>query len=156
MADSGKGTSGERRIALLTETYRGNLARYREIERLAREERRRLREGRPVAEVNEVLRAKRDILREIRAEEERVTGAREWWKKARRSLPPGSGRELLSLLDAISRTIEGTVALEAECRALLEGTLLWGGAPPATRGSGAALAAAAAYGRGPAVEGGRP
>lgn len=154
MADSGKGASGER-IALLTETYRGNLARYREIERLSREERRRLREGRPIADVNEVLRAKRDILREIRAEEERVTGAREWWKKARRSLPPGSGRELLSLLDAISRTIEDAVALEAECRALLEGTLAWGAPPPGSPGSGAAVAAAAAYGRGLPAAGGR-
>lgn len=79
-----------------------------------------------IRRVNEILESKREILREIRDEEARVTGDREWWKKARRSLPSERCRELLSLLDAISRKIERTLSLEAECRLLLERAVAWG------------------------------
>lgn len=119
-ADSGRETAvASGRITRLRRAYGLILEGYREIERLQRRERRTLRERGDLGKVQEVLREKKAILREIRGEEERVTGEREWWIKSRRSLPAESGRDLLSLLDAISRTIESTVALEAECRALL-------------------------------------
>lgn len=123
MADSG-GRGAARRIARLRESYAAILDGYRELERLSRRESRLLRDGGEVADVNAILREKLSVLREIRAEEERLTGEREWWKKFRRSLPPASYRDLLSLLDAISHTIESTVALEDECRALLRNALL--------------------------------
>jgi hypothetical protein len=124
--------SRDERLALLAGSWRSILARYERIERLSTEQKRILRDRGPIRRVNEILESKREILQEIRDEEERVTGAREWWQKARRSLPSEIGRELLSLLDAISCTIERTLALEAECRVLLEGGV------PGRRGSASA------------------
>jgi hypothetical protein len=118
--------SREERLALLTESYRSILGRYEKIERLSAEQKRVLRDRGAIRRVNEILERKREILREIRDEEGRVTGDREWWKKARRSLPSEHCRELLSLLDAISRKIERTFSLEAECRTLLERAVAWG------------------------------
>ena len=139
--------SHEEKLRLLTGTYRSILERYREIERLSREERRLLIENEPVPEVIEILRRKREQLRAIRAEEESVSGAREWWKRTRRSLPSGVGRELLSLLDAISRKLERTLALETECRTLLDRALAWGTSPAEPSHQAASGVAAAAYGR---------
>ena len=121
MAETAQKRSREEQLALLADSWRSILERYERIERLSSEQRRILRDRGPIRRVNEILERKREILQEIRDEEERVTGAREWWQKARRSLPSEIGRELLSLLDAISCTIERTLALEAECRVLLEG-----------------------------------
>jgi hypothetical protein len=133
------------RIERLRDAYGAILERYRELERLSRRELRTLREQGEIAKVNALLREKKSILREIRAEEERVTGEREWWKKSRRSLPPASCRDLLSLLDAISRAIESTVALEADCRALLQDALRPAAVPRLTAGP---RTAALAYSRG--------
>lgn len=150
MADSGRSAPAAARIARLGEAYGAILEGYRELERLSRWESRTLREGGDLAKVNAILREKKTILREIRAEEERVTGEREWWKKSRRSLPPASCRDLLSLLDAISRTIESTVALEAECRALLQDALRPAAAGPRLAASPGV--AALAYARSGAAE----
>jgi hypothetical protein len=116
----------EGRIRLLTGTYRELLERYGEIEELTETERRILTERGSMAEVNGILQRKHEILREIRVGEERVMGAREWWKKVRRTLAPERGRELLSLLDAISRRMENILALENECRDLLARATAWG------------------------------
>jgi hypothetical protein len=140
----------EDRIRLLTETYRSLHERYREIETLSETERTILAERGEIAEVNGILRRKREILREIRIEEERVMGAREWWKKIRRTLAPERGRDLLSLLDAISRRVERILALEAECRELLSRSVAWGAGSAPPSASGSAATAAAAYGRVPA------
>jgi len=112
--------SRQERLAVLADSYRSILVCYEKIERLSAEQKRVLRDRGPIQRVNEILEKKRGLLREIRAEEARVTGAREWWKKARQSVPPEHCRELLSLLDAISRKVERTFSLEAECRTLLE------------------------------------
>ena len=119
-------TEVEGRIRLLTETYRDLFERYGEIEKLAEIERRILVERGSITEVNGILRRKNEILREIRVGEERVMGAREWWKKIRRTLAPERGRELLSLLDAISRRMERVLSLENECRDLLARSTAWG------------------------------
>ena len=140
-------SSGER-IRRLTEAYRAILTRYERIQELARRERSHLLDGRPLDEVNAILREKKSVLAEIRHEEDQVTVAREWWKKARRTVPPAACRDLLALLDEISKRIEAILALESECRALLERTVAWGGA---SLGPGAPNAAgAAAYARGAA------
>jgi hypothetical protein len=146
VADSGNGAPAESRLARLRTAYGTILEGYRELERLSRREVRTLRERGEIAKVNAILREKKSVLRGIRAEEERVTGEREWWKKSRRSLPPASCRDLLSLLDAISRTIESAVALEAECRALLQDAVRPAGAAP--RLAASPRAAALAYARG--------
>jgi chromosome segregation ATPase len=145
--------SPDDRIARLTRAYRSILDRYREIERSAVEERELLGRGPDcIAEVNALLERKRATLARIRDEEERVKGAREWWKKARRSLPAEAGSELLALLDEISRTVERLLALESECRRLLERRTAWGPAPePSVAGTGSV--ARAAYGKATAVEG---
>jgi hypothetical protein len=150
VVDPARNGSGAPRLRELVDAYRGILARYEEIVDLSREERRLLAEREPIGGVNTILHEKKRLLAEIRAEEERVTGAREWWKKVRRSLPPRDGQDLLSLLDAISRCVETSLALEGECRDLLTRTTAWG-APPvapghvATRAAG--VNAAAAYAR---------
>ncbi len=123
------------RIRLLTDTYRGIHARYAEIAELSEAQRALLAEGGAIGNVNALLRRKKEILREIRVEEERVMGAREWWKKIRRTLAPERSRELLSLLDSISRRVERILELEADCRERLSRKTAWGGngqtsAPP--------------------------
>jgi hypothetical protein len=140
--------SPEERLALLTDAYRSILARYEKIERLSGQQTRILRERGSLQLVNEILESKHEILREIRDEEERVTGAREWWKKARQSLPSESCRALLSLLDTISRRIERTLSLEAECRLLLGRAVAWGPAAPTVTNPSASRVAAEAYSRG--------
>ena len=150
MADPSPSIPTAPRLRKLVDAYRGILARYEEIVDLSREERRLLAEHEPIGGVNTILHEKKRLLAEIRAEEERVTGAREWWKKVRRSLPPRDGKDLLSLLDAISRCVEMSLALEGECRELLTRTAAWG-APRVQVGSASARAAgasaAAAYSR---------
>lgn len=136
------------RIERLTQAYRTILEGYAAIVSLSVEECDRLLNGGPIGEVNEILRRKKALLAEIRDEEERVKSAREWWKKVRRSLPAEAGRELLSLLDSISRTVERSLALEAECRRLLEQRIGWGKSKqPETSTLGKQAGAAAAYGR---------
>jgi len=143
------------RVAQLTASYRSILERYEEIERLSGRERDVLR--RPdgaIREVNEVLAHKKQLLAEIRDEEARVKGAREWWKKVRRTLPAEAGRDLLSLLDAISRSVERLLALESECRRLLEQRTAWGMQDqPAPSAAGLRVGASAAYGRTATLEG---
>jgi hypothetical protein len=134
------------RLQRLTEAYREILSRYGEIEHLSRDEKRVLSERGPMARVNEILGRKRGILEVIRSEEEKVASARSWWKRVRHTLPVAEGQELLTILDAISRTVERTLALEAECRHLLVGNLAWGGAATGTR-TGAAPIARDAYAR---------
>lgn len=112
--------SGVNRIADLVDAYRSILRGYEEIERLSREERDRLRDGGDLSVITTILRSKTERLAEVRDEEGRVKSAREWWRKVRRTLPGGAGRDLLSLLDAISRSVELSLELEAECRRLLE------------------------------------
>lgn len=148
MGEPGVNGSGAPRLRELVDAYRGILARYEEIVELSREERRLLAEREPIAGVNTILHEKKRLLVEIRAEEERVTGAREWWKKVRRSLPPRDGQDLLSLLDAISRCVETSLALEGECRELLTRSAAWG-RPPVTAepARAAGVNAAAAYAR---------
>ncbi len=133
------------RIQLLTDTYRGIHARYEEIAELSRAQRTLLAEQGAIEDVNAILRRKKEILREIRVEEERVMGAREWWKKIRRTLAPERSRELLSLLDAISRRVERTLALEADCRELLARKTAWRGNGVASPAPRAGAWAAAAY-----------
>jgi hypothetical protein len=123
-------TSLEERIRLLTETYRAILERYHEIERRSMEERELLQSRERISDVIAVMKAKREILREIRAREEQVAGAREWWKRSRRTLPDASCRELVPLLDAISRKIERILALESECRQRLDRLIAWGASAP--------------------------
>jgi len=96
--------------------YRRMLTRYRRIEAMSQRTVRKLREGCGVRDMNSILANKWKLYREIREEEERVTGAREWWKSSRQALPAEECRELLSLLDAIGRTLESAIDHEEECR----------------------------------------
>ncbi|MBZ0267333.1 hypothetical protein K8I85_04210 [bacterium] len=139
--------AGDDRITRLARAYRSILDRYREIERLSGTERELLSGEEPgIAEVNALLARKKELLAEIRDEEERVKGAREWWKKVRRTLPAEAGRDLLSLLDAISRAVERLLALEAECRRLLQRRAAWGGSVEPSTGA-VRRCAQAAYGQ---------
>ncbi|MGQ0720040.1 MAG: hypothetical protein ACT4PE_00560 [Candidatus Eiseniibacteriota bacterium] len=139
MAENARTTARDRRLRRLVGAYRSILSRYEEIERLSRTERELLEGNGPVREVNEILGRKKSVLAEIRTEEERVAEDRSWWMRSRSSLQPSSCAELLSCLDSISRAIEGSLALEAECRTLLRGS------PRAPQGS--TLVARSAYGR---------
>ncbi len=147
MVEAGHG-AGADRIGQLVQAYRSILTGYEEIEALSRRERDGLREGAELAAVTELLRTKQERLARVRDEEERVKGAREWWKKVRRTLPAGAGRDLLSLLDAISRSVERSLELEAECRSLLQHRTQWGrsGGPEPSL-AGARAGAARAYGQ---------
>jgi hypothetical protein len=138
--------SAEERIARLSEAYRTILSHYEGIERLSREEREELALGGPLSAVIEALSEKRRIFGEIQLEEERVKGEREWWKKARGSLPPASCQELLSLLEQVHHRVEATLALESECRAAL-GSLVAARRPRAPQLSAAAASLAYTQGR---------
>ncbi len=133
------------RLRDLAESYRRVLSRYQGIAALAGEAVRHLRADGDVAGMNAVLGRKRMLLQEIREEEERVTGAREWWKRTRRSLPAQECRELLSLLDAIGKTLEETIEREEECRTLLRDRTAWRGAPAISRPAAPGTAVRAAY-----------
>jgi hypothetical protein len=100
-----------------------------------------------VSDVIEILKAKREILREIRAKEDLVSGAREWWKRSRRALPAASCHQLVPLLDKISRKIETILSLESECRLLLDRLLAWGSSTPELNAQPPAIAATMAYER---------
>jgi hypothetical protein len=139
-------TASTERLERLTQAYREILSHYGEIERLSRDEKRILSERGSIASVNEILMHKREMLATIRAAEDQVASARSWWKRARSTLPVTEGRELLAILDMISATVERTLALEAECRHLLAGTLAWG-QPSAGRATGTAPIARNAYAR---------
>lgn len=122
--------TGKSRLRRLVETYREILARSEEIERISRRERELLADPRAAHDLNEILSRKRNLLSAIRAEEEKVVEEREWCLRSRQS-PPASCQELLSCLDAISRAMERSLALQAECRSLL-------GASPRSSSPGAA------------------
>jgi hypothetical protein len=141
------------RIRLLASTYEGIARRYDELESLSRREHELLAGGGAMSAVQEILQSKRELLARIRAEEESVAETKSWWTRARRTLPPAETRELLDVLDAVSRRIERALAIEADCRALLARSTAFraNGAPS----SGAArLSAAAAYHREQTAPGG--
>jgi hypothetical protein len=100
----------------LVAAYRRMLSRYRRIEAMSQRALQKLRSGGDVRDLNSMVAHKWKLYREIREEEERVTGAREWWKRSRQALPAEECRELLSLLDAIGKTLEAAIDHEEECR----------------------------------------
>jgi len=90
--------------------------------------------------VNDVLREKKRLLTEIGSEDASVAALRTWWMGARSSLAPSACEELLSLFDRISRKVESTLALESECRQLLQGAVSWKSRPAQPKSPSAALA----------------
>ena len=151
MAESARrsGAVPDPRLRALTSAYRGIERRYDELERLSRREHALLSAGAALGEVRAVLEEKRTLIETIRTEEGRVAEAKSWWSRVRGDLPAHETRELLDLLDAVSRRIERALALESDCRALLSGTAGFRVAAPPSPAA-ARLSAAAAYGRGPA------
>lgn len=105
-----------------------------------------------MSEVQGVLARKRDILAQIRADEESVAETKSWWTRARRTLPPAETRVLLEVLDDVSRRIEQALSLESECRALLASRTAFRTPPIAS--TSARLSATNAYARERAREGG--
>ena len=99
--------------------YRRLLGRYRKIEALSSQALRTLRAGCEVRELNAALDRKRALWEQIREEEQRANEARESWKRSRAGLPAEECRELLSLFEAIGRTLEDAIAQEDECRTLM-------------------------------------
>jgi hypothetical protein len=135
----------EERIRTLARIYREIEERYAEIEALSRREHDLLSAGAPIGEVHEILHRKRELMGRIRADEEGASEHRAWWSRVKRELPADATRELLSVLDEVSRRIERSLALEAECRALLERAMAFRAGPLRTAAS-ARLTAAGAYG----------
>ncbi len=123
--DDLRGSDAGQRLRALGESYRRVHVGYRGIANIAAEAAQKLRDGAPIPDVNDLLAKKKLLFREVREEEERVTGAREWWKRSKRTLPAEECRELLSLLDAIGRTLEETLGHEEECRTLLRERTMW-------------------------------
>ena len=104
----------------LVAAYRRMLNRYRRIEAMSKETTEMLRRGCDVRDMNPVLEHKWKLYREIREEEEMVAGAQEWWKQSKQNMPAEECRELLSLLDAIGKTLVATIDQEEKCRAWLK------------------------------------
>ena len=100
----------------LVAAYRRMLNRYRRIEAMSKETTEMLRRGCDVRDMNPVLEHKWKLYREIREEEEMVAGAQEWWKQSKQNMPAEECRELLSLLDAIGKTLVATIDQEEKCR----------------------------------------
>lgn len=124
---SGRVRNVHERLRDLVDTYRRVHARYRRMATLSEEAVTLLQSEASLQSVNSMLSEKKVLLEEVREEEERVTGDREWWKRSRASLPAEDCRELLSLLDSISRSLEDTLAREEECRVLLREKASWTG-----------------------------
>jgi len=99
--------------------YRRVLRRYRKIETLTGRAVQTLRAGCEVREVNAALDRKRILLQQIREEEDNMIGAG-WWKRSRPGWSLEECRELLFVFEAIGKTVEGAIAQEDECRALLK------------------------------------
>ena len=135
------------RLRALTGAYRGIERRYRDLERLSQREHELLTAGAALGEVRAVLEEKRTLIDSIRMEEARVAEAKSWWSRVRGELPAHQTRELLDLLDTVSRRIETALALESDCRALLSGAAGFRVVTPPSTGA-VRLSAAAAYGRG--------
>jgi hypothetical protein len=140
------------RIRLLAQAYGAIARRYDELDSLSRRERELLTSGGPMSEVQEILARKRDILTEIRTDEESVAETKTWWTRARRTLPPAETRVLLDVLDDVSRRIEQALSLEGECRALLAGRSAF--RAPQIASTSARLSATNAYARERARTGG--
>lgn len=109
-------TAGPRNRRSVTSAYRRIADRYADVEALSLRAHELLASREAIAEVRAVLERKQALLGEIRREEARV------------SLDLGAGEksgspDLAAILDEISRRIERSLALEAECRALLESSM---------------------------------
>jgi hypothetical protein len=140
------------RIRLLAATYGAIARRYDELESLSRREHELLAKGGSMSEVQKILARKRDILGEIRADEESVAETKSWWTRARRTLPAAETRVLLDVLDDVSRRIEQALSLEGECRALLASRTAF--RAPQIASTSARLSATSAYAREGTREGG--
>lgn len=136
------------RLRALASAYRDIDRRYGELEALSRREHERLLAGAPIGEVKEILGKKRRLLEGIRTEEERVAEAKSWWSRVRRDLPAAETHELRDVLDGVARRIERALALEGECRTLLERAAAFR-RPGAPSADAARLSASTAYGRSP-------
>ena len=133
------------RIRLLAATYGAIARRYDELESLSRREHALLTSGGAMSEIHGILARKRDILAEIRTEEESVAETKTWWTRAKRTLPPAETRVLLDVLDDVSRRIEQALSLEGECRALLASRTAF--RAPQIASTSARLSATNAYAR---------
>jgi hypothetical protein len=122
---AGELVADHQQLVRLVDAYRRTLSRYRRIQSLSAQAVQKLKGGCEVREVNTTLVQKKALMQEIREEEERVSGAREWWKRTRQTLPAEDCRELLSLLDAIGKTLEDAMEHEEECRVLLRERAVW-------------------------------
>jgi hypothetical protein len=145
----------EVRLGRLVASYQRTLSRYRQISALSKQAVHMLKDGCPLPEVNTKLARKKMLLNEIREEEERVKGEREWWKRSRQTLPAQECRELLSLLDAIGKTLEEAIEQEEECRVLLKERAVWKGTVSAGQGLPGPPAVAAYRAASPVAEGDR-
>lgn len=108
------------RVRALTAAYRAIAERYAAVEALSRREQELLETPDALDEVRAVLEQKRALLAEIRREEEKISSDPDAWHACAGDLAPHATRDLVAALDEVSRRIERSLALEAECRALLE------------------------------------
>ncbi len=103
----------------LIHVYRREIRIYREIRELVERQREEILSGASYAQINESLRAKRDLLVEIEELEEDIRNEKELWQRRNRSHDGESAATLMVLLAVVTEAVEGILEAERENELLL-------------------------------------
>lgn len=99
-------------VKKLADVYREQLSLYEQVYDLARRERQALLQSRPLGEIIESLRSKRDVLREIETMDARILAEKSYYQRNKTLLDAGETSELNRTITAIKNTIERIMELE--------------------------------------------
>lgn len=103
----------------LIRVYRREIRLYGEIRRLVDQQREAILSEASYAEVNESLRAKRELLVEIEELEAGIRGEKELWQRRNRARDGESAATLMLLLALVTESVEGIIEAERENEVLL-------------------------------------
>jgi len=103
----------------LIRVYRREIRIYREIQELVVRQKEAILSGASYGEVNESLRAKRDLLLEIEKLESEIRNEKELWQRRNRSHDGDSAATLMVLLAVVTESVEGILEAERENELLL-------------------------------------
>jgi len=103
----------------LVRVYRREIRIYREIRLLVEQQKQAILSGASYAEVNESLRAKRELLLEIEEMESEIRREKELWQRRNRAQDGESAATLMVLLALVTEAVEGILETERENEVLL-------------------------------------
>ncbi|MBC8367911.1 hypothetical protein H8E52_10910 [bacterium] len=103
----------------LIHVYRREIRLYREIHELVNRQRQEILSGASYGQINESLRAKRDLLVDIEELELGIRNEKELWQRRNRSHDGESAATLMVLLAVVTEAVEGILEAERENELLL-------------------------------------